>query len=510
MRARTIMAGLIAVIGAALFAASFGAAPASAVPQWVGRVDLGAEKYFTVNLRPGATSADARMVGSYFRRFGLAVDDRSDHVIFVNGTYGQAAAAAGTGFAVAQIGGTRFAHTTAPPRFPRAIALRIVATTLDDGPPMVYGNSLPDISVEPQYGYSAAQLATYYDAASIYAGGNTGQGEKVAVIDCGTYFSQAVAVYEKTNNLPRNTPSVVYVDQSSSGDTSIASFDVEEVIGAAPGTTITEYSIPQNCTAQNFADAYAKIDADMPANHYVAVSVDYSASEDYYDASGLDSVLMAEHADILNLTNAGAQVISDTGLWGAGPSPSQALNAGEITVEYPASDPLVLGVGGTSAIPTSTFTRLFELGWGGSGGGVSHEFAIPRFQKSLPGAASTTNRNVPDVSYDGDENTCADVEAQNPGDPVRQPPYQVCVAGTGTGVNTWTGFVALVDESRVAAGKKPLTNFLNKLYNDTGVFLPIQTGCNDYYCAGLKKYNNLTGLGVPDVAKLVSTLTALP
>lgn len=54
------------------------------------------------------------------------------------------------------------------------------------------------------------------------------------------------------------------------------------------------------------------------------------------------------HDDIQNITAAGGTVFSDSGLWGAGPSPSEALGACEITVDFPASDPNVVGVGGTS------------------------------------------------------------------------------------------------------------------------------------------------------------------
>lgn len=506
MRERTFTAAAIFASAAALTLFLSGGTPAKAAAYWSGGVNFAAEKYFTVNLRPRATTADAHVIGSYFRRFGLIVDDSNSDVIFVRGTYAQTAAAAHTGFAVAQLRGVRFIHTTGAPRFPAVVAERIVATTLDDGPPAIAGLVTPAITVEPQYGYTPAQLATFYDASSVYSGGDTGQGQHIAIIDCGEYGSQAVDFYEKNFMLPHSLPNVVLVDQTMASITSIATFDVEETIGAAPGATITEYSLPTNCSGQQFADAFAKIDADMPANHYVAISDDYSASEDFYDASGMDSVLQAEHADIQHITNAGGQVVSDTGLWGAGPYPPQAQSAGEITVEYPASDPLVLGVSGTSAIPKSDFTRAFELGWGGSGGGVSHEFAIPKFQKNLPGAVSSTMRNVPDVSYDGDQNTCANEYYQA----FRQRPTAVCVAGTGTGVQVWAGFIALVDESRAAAGKKPLTNFLNKLYSDDAAFLAIPTGCNDFYCAGTKRYNNMTGLGVPDVAKLVSTLTALP
>jgi subtilase family serine protease len=489
---------------------SFSSANAvTGAPRWVGPADLSAPKYFTVNLRPGSSQADARIVGNYLRRFGLVVDDRNSLVIFSHGTYAQAAAAAHTSFAVAEFGGSNFVHTTAAPTFPNAVATRIVATTLDEGPPLRHSAIIPDFTLEPQYGYTPSDMATYYDAASVYSGGNTGQGENVAVIDCGEYFGESVLGFEHIFSLRSYSPSVVLVDQTTTTESIFPTFDIEAIDGPAPGATITEYAIPVNCDAQNFADALAKIYADNATKHYVAVDDDYSESEDFYDSTGQDSILMAEHTDIKNLALAGVAVFADTGLWGAGPSPGSALSAGEITVEYPSSDPYAIGVGGTTAIPTSTFTRMFEIAWGGSGGGVSHEFNIPLYQKGVSGIASTTNRNVPDVAYNADQNTCWNTYLQsNP----RVRPANVCDSGTGTGVGAWTAFTALVDEARVAASKKPLATLYKELYAEqsAGIFVPIKRGCNDYYCASALTYNNVTGLGVPDVAKLVSTLTGLP
>jgi hypothetical protein len=44
----------------------------------------------------------------------------------------------------------------------------------------------------------------------------------------------------------------------------------------------------------------------------------------------------------------------------------------------------------------------------------------------------------------------------------------------------------------------------------SGHFVKVTKVCNDYYCASAKEYDNVTGLGVPDVAKIVNALVALP
>lgn len=486
---------------------------AGTVAQRIGDFALGAPKSFTVNLRPGATRADAQLVAAYFRRFGLSVDDRNRQVLFVRGTYARAAAAASTGFEVRRLGGDRYVHTSRPPAFPRAVASRVLATTLDDGPPLHAGRAEPDLTLLPKYGYTPAGLATYYDAASLYAAGTNGAGQNLAIVDCGGPDTTSTAYFESQFGLPSNTPAIVYVDAPPSTPSSIfATIDFDQVDAVAPGATITMYIMPSGCTFAQFADTFAAIAADMPSKHYVAVSDEYSGSEDYFDASGMDGTLTAMHDDIQNIAAAGATIFSDTGLWGAGPSPSEALGAGEITVEFPASDPNVVGVGGTSAIPKpgSTFTRAFEPAWGGSGGGVSHEFTIPSYQTGVSGIASSTNRNVPDVAYDADNNLCAEYFYRFPRQRFQTP---FCTAGTGTGTDSWTGFIALLDQARSKAGKGALTNVEMHLYasaKSSGNFVKVTKGCNDYYCASVKEYDNVTGLGVPDVEKIVSTLTALP
>jgi subtilase family serine protease len=93
--------------------------------------------------------------------------------------------------------------------------------------------------------------------------------------------------------------------------------------------------------------------------------------------------------------------------------------------DYPAGDPWVTAVGGTSLAIGRSNTRLFETGWGtarwglsadkaswapevpflyGAGGGFSQVFDRPWYQNGVvPG--STTGRAVPDISMVGDPTT---------------------------------------------------------------------------------------------------------
>ena len=87
------------------------------------------------------------------------------------------------------------------------------------------------------------------------------------------------------------------------------------------------------------------------------------------------------------------------------------------TVNWPASDPLVTGVGGTylctnpvtgvgvdSTDPPSKCQAnpgVREIGWIDAGGGFSHVFATPSYQDSLPAGSTPIGsmRGVPDVAF---------------------------------------------------------------------------------------------------------------
>jgi hypothetical protein len=129
----------ITVAAAAILAAAFvsAGAPANARPVnasivRLGGIAAGAEKYFTVNLQPNAGDVGARAVARYFERFGLSVQASPDRtILFVHGTYGQAAAAGNTSFAAFASMNRRYVGLASPERYPQPIAAYILATTMN-------------------------------------------------------------------------------------------------------------------------------------------------------------------------------------------------------------------------------------------------------------------------------------------------------------------------------------------------------------------------------------------
>jgi len=286
--------------------------------------------------------------------------------------------------------------------------------------------------------------------------------------------------------------------------------DVERVIGTAPKASVTLYVVPHDCSFGHLADGFAKIAADDATVHYAVVSHSYGATEDDYDFYQADADLTAESADIANLGKQGTTVFAVAGDWGAYEPFSQQLYVGEVDLWYPSSDAGVISVGGTtatSASPTNP-TRLKEIAWGISGGGVSGKFAIPKWQKGTPGAASAMMRNAPDVALDADCGTGYAAVWTPPGG--SQGNFWFC--GTSFAGPTWAGMIALVDSGRIAAHKKTLTNVAKQLYNhrkSTGLFLDMTVGTNGFYPVHAP-YSNVTGLGVPNADIMYNTFLALP
>jgi subtilase family serine protease len=191
---------------------------------------------------------------------------------------------------------------------------------------------------------------------------------------------------------------------------------------------------------------------------------------------------------------------------------------------YPASEPLVTGVGGTTLLLSPARRYLSETAWneaqqgaGATGGAPSSIFAQPAFQQQ---SVQSTQRVASDLSLDADPLTGVVIVSSQimPGTPVVMP-----VGGTSVGSPVAAGMVALFDQ---AAGRR--LGFLNKalymigqstLY--TQAFHDIQTGNNVFvfqdnngnvvtvpgFRAGIG-WDAPTGLGTPNAANLAKVLTS--
>ena len=212
------------------------------------------------------------------------------------------------------------------------------------------------------------------------------------------------------------------------------------------------------------------------------------------------------------------------------------------TVEWPASDPLVTGVGGTYLCtdPTNTTTRSVlspgvaarckanpvqaEVGWTFAGGGYSHVFGKPAYQDTLPAGSTSIGgmRGVPDVAFQASAGTGALVYISLPPDgqsglicgsaPCSTGWYDI--GGTSLSCPQWAGLVAIADQ--INGGGLGLINpALYKIGADpiryANDFFDITTGNNtaDPTVPGYPAttgWDPITGLGTPNAANLIPDL----
>jgi kumamolisin len=188
-----------------------------------------------------------------------------------------------------------------------------------------------------------------------------------------------------------------------------------------------------------------------------------------------------------------------------------ATNLTGAHVDFPASSPFVLGVGGTNLVASSTApaTIQSETVWnetlqseGATGGGVSDVFTKPTYQNSVsvpPSANPPHNigRGVPDVAAVADPVTGVLVMHID-GKHLEQ------IGGTSASTPLWASLIA-----RLNQGLNARCGFLNPLLYgkfSTGVLRDIKVGNNGAYSAG-PGWDACTGLGSPNGDQLFQALS---
>jgi subtilase family serine protease len=369
--------------------------------------------------------------------------------------------------------------------------------------------------------FTADQLAGYYGMSPLYGLNDLGQGVHVALAEFEDNSTSDIAAYLACYGL-NTTVNYKPVDGGppSGAGAGEAALDIEDVAGLAPGATIDVYQEP-NGGSQDTYDLYqAIIDADADP----VVSTSWGECE-----------LNADPSLISSEDNLFAQAVTQgqTVLAAAGDSGSTdclgngATNASALAVDDPASQPWVVGVGGTSIGASS------EAVWndsaatdGAGGGGLSAVWCMPSYQgqTAIPGVISTYSkpvtgcpsgeapyaRQVPDVSADADPAH---------GYTIYFGGSWMAIGGTSGAAPLWAAVAALTDASPFCgdwgsgnAGVQP-----SGLYTVASVFgspyiykfgealSDVTSGNNDYtpsgYTGGLYPattgYDMASGLGTP-------------
>ena len=328
--------------------------------------------------------------------------------------------------------------------------------------------------------YTADQIANAYGMTP--AGDGDGSGVTVALYELEPFSSADLAADESCYGAS-NPVSTVMVDGGAgtgpgSGE---AAMDLATLIGLAPAASIVVYEAPDS--GLGAYDAYSRI---ITSDSAQVVSTSWGQCEalEGRGAAAAEQTLFEEAA------LQGQSVIA-----AAGDSGSDDCGNGTASVDDPASQPWVTGVGATSL--TAGADSVWNNAYGASGGGVSKLWGRPSYQDALPPAPGACGsaagcREVPDLSIDGDPATGYVASYDGA--------WQM-VGGSSVAAPAIAAVTALAESSPACAGRR--VGFLNPiLYGRASSDLrDVTVGDNSF--AGVSGstagvgYDTASGLGVP-------------
>jgi kumamolisin len=480
----------------------------------------------------GPSESAVSAAQSYFEGFGLSVNPSPDHLLLsVSGPSGRVAVAFGTTFQEYRSADGRpfFSHPT--PAILPTVAPWTGVYGLGNVTPLVPalgGFTSGEGEITPAAGcvgvgsvLTPCQVWQAYNVSSLISGGTSGAGERLAVVDpyssreSQSDLSTDLATFSSDYGLAVGAVNFVYPDPDpttlnvSSNPTwyDEDALDLEWARASAPGATVDMtfspnagpglYEAVDWLVAQQAADVISLSWGEPDVGVYNAFSMPCSVACNA-STDGSYGIL----SPVLEFAAAeGISVFAASGDCGA------ADGTSGVSTNFPASDPDVIGVGGTRLSVNSSGDYVSETGWsgnasgakspgcsnqGGSGGGFS-PFPRPSWQSGLP--SGTTKRGVPDVALDAGTPVIIVLGGGN-----------AAVGGTSVATPIWAGIAAIADQyaGRSLGLLDPSLYAIASGSNYSRDFHDVLTGSNGY-SAGTG-WDPITGLGSPRVATLVVDL----
>ncbi len=339
--------------------------------------------------------------------------------------------------------------------------------------------------------YAPSNIATAYNFGPLYERGIRGDTSRAATIAIATaYGLDQAAIGEFWRALgiarPANALEVVAVGGAATQVIAESTLDVEWAGAMAPGSRILAY-VGADSYVSTFVSVYDRIVSD---NRAAVMSISWGLCETHMPAEYLQQThALFQKAAALGITVVAAS--GDSGAFDCGP--------GDPSVNYPASDPLVVAVGGTSLRLDAAGRRSSEVAWGGSGGGQSSMWARPEWQTGGAGW-----RRSADVALNADPAT---------GYYVFHDHGWWQYGGTSVATPIWAALFALANQLREQQQKSTVGLATPALCDvaierdSTGPIVDITAGDNGYY-ASAPGWDYPTGWGVPDASRLVDALAA--
>lgn len=378
--------------------------------------------------------------------------------------------------------------------------------------------------------YSPAQIRAAYGMPSLPSVGATltasqaaqlGAGQTIYLVDAMSdpNIASELAAFNQKFGLPTCTTQTIATNAALPLATASASSCVLSIVYNTAGGAMTSAAPPYD------AGWATEIALDVQWSHATAPLARIILIE-------APNASIASFLGAVNLANSmGAGVVSmsfgtQEGNWTAsvdsvftGHNMTYVASTGDsgASVQWPAVSPNVVAVGGTTLTYSGTGVRS-EMTWSDTGGGISQYTPTPIYQNSaVPGMGTAAHRTVADVAFNADPSTGQYVAVITQGSSTVM---WASVGGTSLGAPQWSGIVAVANASRALSAKPALGDPHTVLYGQISTvpgsyaseFDDITKGSDGSCstCSAKVGYDQVTGLGTPNVADLLSTLTGAP
>jgi subtilase family serine protease len=359
-------------------------------------------------------------------------------------------------------------------------------------------------------------------------GGATGAGQTIVVVNAyGSPFLGAdVAAFDAQFGLA--PPNFVEYDQQNvlapvgSNDFLTwaleTSLDVEYAHAMAPDAKIV-LAVAANDDTSNLV----QVEREVLAQYPTAILAQSFGGDETGPASDPDAMAALDQLFATQVAHGGTVIASSGDLGATNFTPFIPGGTPAIMASYPASSPLALAVGGTEGNPypgglwnhgryggEQVWNEVLPSGQAGaSGGAPSRIYPKPIWQY---GVTPSTTRAEPDVAYNA---------AANGGVIIAFHGTFGVIGGTSAGAPQWAAIIALANELRAKARRGPVGLVAPLLYllardrstyrqdfhditTGSNIFLGPDSGLPGFYAG--PGYDYPTGLGTPDVARLIKDL----
>lgn len=274
-------------------------------------------------------------------------------------------------------------------------------------------------------------------------------------------------------------------------DSDETTLDVEQIASLAPGTSLYVYEVTYDePTNANFIDIYNKAVSDDKVD---TMNTSYGYCE---------TAIHTGYPESLNAVFRQGNALGITFHAASGDGGAYWQGCTAIAVSAPVDAPHNTGVGGTTLGVNTDGDETSEVGWSGSGGGVSVLFKVPSYQQHVKNVLSS-GRNVPDVAFDADPSTGASYYFGGGWDGP--------IGGTSQASPIFGAALTEIDQLENArAGDFDVTLYKTWLAHGYGHgtgadFRDITQGNNGYYSAG-PGYDQMSGIGAMRVSPFAGLL----